>query len=93
MRTMPHTITPRTPLTLTELETLAVMLDNATQHMGTTRDTTGHYAWGPAREYSDAMNEMFTGFYDIRENTALMVCGPAMPWDTAEGQVTITAHA
>ena len=90
---LPHAITPRTPLTLAELETLAVMLDNASQHLSHARDDHGGYAWGQGRQLDGAYGDMLEAFYQIRDNTAFMTCGTLMPWDTAVGRVTITASA
>jgi hypothetical protein len=88
MKPMQNTIAPRTPLTVTELETLATFLDNGTKAMGDARTPTGS-AWDT--ELSAEWHDIFTGFYQIRDNTSAMVCGQQMPWDTAEGQVNIRA--
>jgi hypothetical protein len=95
MKPMQNTISPRTPLTITELETLAVMLDSAGKKMSIVRTNTGEYAWPMGREMTDAFGDMFGGFYQLRDNTsALIAAHDQMPWDTAEGQVLISsAHA
>ena len=90
---MPNTITPRTPLTLAELETLATMLDTGTQHMNHARDPKGNYAW-PIAQYSDAIAEMFAGFFEIRDNAAILAVGQdGWPWDAPQANVTITSVA
>ena len=89
MKPMQNTIAPRTPLTVTELETLATMLDHGTETIGRARTETGAYVWPQGSVLSDIYAEIFGGFYEIRENTAGMVCGDRMPWDTAEGQIRI----
>jgi hypothetical protein len=95
MHTMPHTITPRTPLTLTELETLATLLDNATQHMNTARDAAGNHAWDSTTgQFRTAMEDMFAGFFALRDNTAILTAGPdGWPYDLPEAAVMITAVA
>jgi hypothetical protein len=94
MKPIANTITPRTPLEVTELETLAVMLDSASKKMGTVRTGTGEYAWPMGHELTDAFGDMFGGFYQLRDNTAAMVCRDLMPWDVAEGKILISsAHA
>ncbi len=89
---MPLSVTPRTPLTITELETLASMLYSATRHIGDARDACGRYVWDQGRELSELFAEIFGGFYQIRENTALMVCGQGHPWDTAESKILVSAN-
>jgi hypothetical protein len=96
MRVMPNTITPRTPLTLTELETLAVMLDTGSQHMTNVKDDNGDYAWpsGDVTGVSSTMSDMFAGFFEIRDNTAILTAGPdGWPYDIPEAHVTITDAA
>jgi hypothetical protein len=89
MNTMPNTIAPRTPLTVTELETLAAMLDNGSRHMGDARDDDGNHVW-PSHSFSGALMDMFHGFYELRDNTAAIVAGDeTAPWNTAEGRVSI----
>jgi hypothetical protein len=91
MRPQALTITPRTPLTLTELETLAVMLDNGTCAMVGACTPDGRRAWMAG--LSDEWNDIFAGFYQLRDNTAVMICGQRMPWDVPEGQVKIIPDA
>jgi hypothetical protein len=93
MNLMPNTITPRTPLTLAELETLATMLDTGTQHMNHARDAKGKYAW-PVDQYSNAIAEMFAAFFEIRDNTAILAVGQdGWPWDAPHARVTVTSVA
>jgi hypothetical protein len=93
MRVMPNTLTPRTPLTLTELETLAVMLDTGSQHMASVKDDNGGYAWTNPT-HAGAMSDMFAGFFQLRDNTAVMLAGPdGWPYNLPEAHVTITAVA
>lgn len=59
------------PLTDTELETLAVLLDSASEHMTYVRNSDGRYVWGnPDRTAGDnltsAIEEMISGFYEIQ---------------------------
>ena len=56
-------------LTITELETLAVMLDSASRHMAQARTPAGEYAWGdahPDSQLCDAIADMSIGFYQIQ---------------------------
>jgi hypothetical protein len=93
MQPMPNTITPRTPLTLAELETLAVMLDSGSQHMTNVKDSGGEYAW-PSGINAGAMIDMFAAFFEIRDNTAILTAGPdGWPYDIPEAHVTITEVA
>ena len=59
----------RGKLTRTELETLAVMLGSATNHMSTARDKNGDHVWdGPTLHA--ACSDIFAGFYALQDMTA-----------------------
>ena len=51
-------------LTVTEAETLAVMLDSASRKVASVRTSTGDYAW-PLEDDTEVISDMFRGFYDI----------------------------
>ena len=51
-------------LTVTEAETLAILLDSASRKIASTRDHKGAYVW-PMRGDTEVISDMFRGFYDI----------------------------
>jgi hypothetical protein len=53
-----------TDITVTEIETLATMLNSAVHHMTTARNSDGSYPWYHA-DLSTAVTETCDGFYDI----------------------------
>jgi hypothetical protein len=91
MNLIPNTIQPRTPLTVTELETLAFLFDSATDKMSSVRDITGAYAWPQGSQLTSTYNDIFGGFYQIRENTCILACGDGNPWDIAENEIRIAS--
>lgn len=65
-----HTIPGQAPLTVAELETLAVMLDSASRKMAHVRTADGGYAWQyPAA--SEGYTDAFAVFYELRTESAL----------------------
>jgi hypothetical protein len=75
-------ITAREPLTVTELETLALLLDLGSEKMMTARLPGGGYAWGPrSRDYQDTMDDMFAAFYALR------------PYEGPGSDITITRES
>ncbi len=68
---MTGTITPREPLTLTELETLATMITQASRSMGRAVTQAGQYAWpagalfGTAGDGGGALADMNQAFYAL----------------------------
>jgi hypothetical protein len=95
MNLMPNTIAPRTPLTVTELETLAAMLDSASQHLCNVRDSAGVHVWDSVDgQFRSALDDMFTGFFQLRDNTCVLAAGPdGSPFDRPESNIRITAGA
>ena len=51
-------------LTVTEAETLAVMLDSASRKIARARDHKGAYVWA-MRGDTEVISDMFRGFYAI----------------------------
>lgn len=58
-------IVTTTPLTRTELETLAVMIESGTRKMVKVTDQEGNYVWRNT-ERADAASEIFAAFYEIQ---------------------------
>lgn len=58
------------PLTDTELQILAILLDSATQHMADVRTADGSWAW--TDDFLDAVKEIQQFFYglQVEQNTA-----------------------
>lgn len=59
----------REPLTVAELETLAIMLDSGTRKMSTVRTEAGGWAWPQGRILSSAWTDTFEAFYAIRNDS------------------------
>ena len=51
-------------LTVTEAETLAILLDSASRKIASTRDHKGAHVWS-FRDDTEVISDMFRGFYDI----------------------------
>jgi hypothetical protein len=58
-------LTATPPLTVTELETLAVLLDSGTRSMLTARDDKNEDVWSYAQS-SDMWPDVFGGFADLK---------------------------
>jgi hypothetical protein len=72
-------ITARTPLTVTELETLAVMLDSGSRRMSRTLDTDGiSHVWEYSRGLGQAQSDMFDAFHELRQQAIYADPKPAV---------------
>jgi hypothetical protein len=58
-------VSPVSPLTVTELETLAVMLASAGRRMSRARKPDGGYAWVDG--YHDTLSDMGEFFYGLQD--------------------------
>lgn len=78
-----HTLPGQAPLTVVELETLAVMLDSASRKMAHVRTADGGHAWSYPM-VSETYSEAFTAFYDLRGQSALAAIDAGASADAVE---------
>ena len=61
----------REPLTVTELETLAVLLDSGTRRMSRARTDDGvYFVWTGATGIDEVYEDVFSAFYQLRSQAA-----------------------
>ena len=91
MNLIPRTVAPREPLTFTELETLAAVIDRGSSRMCEALHPDGAPVWHTRNGFNDTLTDMFGGFYQLRDNSAILANPAENPWNTPEGQISITA--
>ncbi len=92
MNTIPCTVTPREPLTVAELQALADKINRGTTRMCDATGADGQPVWTLRNGFNTTLTDIFGGFYQLRDNTAILAHPQENPWNTPEGKISITGR-